>query len=606
MNTHIEPNLMEQMNIVFVGHVDHGKSTVVGRLLADTGSLPDGKLEQVRNRCERENQPFEYAYLIDALKEEQAQSITIDAARVFFQSENRHYIIIDAPGHIEFIKNMVTGASRAEAAVLVIDAHEGVQENSRRHGYLLWMLGIRQIVVVINKMDLVDYDRNVFESVKTEYTQFLNDLGVTPMFFIPASGKAGDNVANLSDNTPWYTSETVLQALDTFQKASPPVDMPFRMPVQDIYKFTQFGDARRIVTGSISSGKLAAGDQVIFYPSGKISTVNEFEAFAAERPTEIISGYAAGFTLNKQIYIKRGEIACKVNEPAPQVSKRIRVSLVWLGQKPMIPQKQYHIKLGSAKVRCQIESIDKIIDASDYSTEDKDRIEHHDVAQCILSLHTPMAFDLSESLSDTSRFVIVDDYEIRGGGIVLEALSDEETEMRQATFIRERKWIDSAVSLYERSERYNQRPSLIIITGKLASRRKEIAHALETSLFNSGKMVYYLGIGSIIYGVDADLKLLTGTNGDDPQEHMRRLAEIAHIFIDAGLIFIVTAREVDQADINLIRASVGQDRVEVVWSGDEITTDIHPDMQIDEDEDVPTAITSIKGLLQEHGIIFSP
>ena len=606
MNTHIEPNLMEQMNIVFVGHVDHGKSTVVGRLLADTGSLPDGKLEQVRSRCERENQPFEYAYLIDALKEEQAQSITIDAARVFFQSENRHYIIIDAPGHIEFIKNMVTGASRAEAAILVIDAHEGVQENSRRHGYLLWMLGIRQIVILINKMDLVNYDQKVFESVKNEYTQFLNELGVEPMFFIPVSGKEGDNVAGLSQNTSWYTDETVLQALDTFKKASPPVDMPFRMPVQDIYKFTQFGDARRIVTGSISSGKVSIGDRVIFYPSGKISRVKAFEAFAADPPTEMSSGYSSGFTLTKQIYIQRGEIACKVEDPAPQVSKRIRVSLVWLGEKPMIPQKQYHLKLGSAKVRCQIESIDKIIDASDYSTEEKDRIEHHDVAQCILTLHSPLAFDLSETLSDTSRFVIVDDYEIRGGGIVLEALSDEQTQLRQATFMRERKWIDSAVSLYERAERYNQRPSLIIITGKLSSRRKAIAHALETSLFNSGKMVYYLGIGSIIYGVDADLKLPPGLNSDDPQEHMRRLAEIAHIFIDAGLILVVTAREVDQADINLIRASVGQDRVEVVWSGDEITTDINPDMQIDSNENIDTAITSIKGLLQEHGIIFTP
>lgn len=604
MSKRIEPKLMEQMNIVFVGHVDHGKSTVVGRLLADTGSLPDGKLEQVRNRCERENQPFEYAYLIDALKEEQAQSITIDSARVFFQSENRHYIIIDAPGHIEFIKNMVTGASRAEAAVLVIDANEGVQENSRRHGYLLWMLGIRQIVVLINKMDLVDYQESVFNAVKNEYAQFLNELGVEPMFFIPVSGKQGDNIANLGERTPWYQGETLLQALDSFKKASPQVDQPFRMPVQDIYKFTQFGDARRIVSGSISSGKVSVGDQVIFYPSGKISTVSQFETFAADRPEQMISGYAAGFTLTKQIYINRGEIACKVNEPAPQVSKRIRVSLVWLGEKPMVPQKQYHIKLGSAKVRCQIESIDKIIDASDYSTEDKDRIEHHDVAQCTLTLHSPLAFDLSESLSDTSRFVIVDDYEIRGGGIVLEALSDDQTVMRQAAFIRERKWIDSSISTYQRAERYNQRASLIIITGLQSSRRKEIAHQLETSLFNAGKMVYYLGIGSVIYGVDADMKIFPNT--DDPQEHMRRLAEIAHIFIDAGLILIVTAREVDQADINLIRASVGQDRVEVVWSGDEITTDINPDMQIDASEDIPTAITAIKGLLQDHGIIFAP
>ncbi|MCD4752659.1 MAG: GTP-binding protein [Anaerolineaceae bacterium] len=599
-----QPSKMEQMNIVFVGHVDHGKSTVVGRLLADTNSLPEGKLEQVQARCERENQPFEYAYLIDALKEEQAQSITIDSARVFFQSKKRHYIIIDAPGHIEFIKNMVTGASRAEAAVLVIDAKEGVQENSRRHGYLLWMLGIRQIVVVINKMDLVDYDQSVFEAVRDEYTQFLDELGVKPMYFIPTSGKAGNNVAINYDQTPWYSDETVLEALDSFKKSSPPVNHPFRMPVQDVYKFTNFGDQRRIIAGSISRGKISIGDKVIFYPSGKHSTIKTFETFSAPATDTIISGYTAGFTLQKQIYISRGEIACKEGEPRPQVSRRMLVSMVWLGRKPMVMQKQYYLKLGSAKVRCQIEKIEKVIDASDYSTKDKDRIEHHDVAQCVLKLHSPIAFDLSETLSDTSRFVIVDDYEIRGGGIVLEALPDEDQKIREAVFVRERKWIDSAVSMVQRAERYNQRASLIIITGKKTSRRKEIAHQLETSLFKTGKMVYFLGIGSVIYGVDADLQIFQPVK--KPQEHMRRLAEIAHIFMDAGLILIVSASEVNQADINIVRSTVGHDRVEVVWCGDELTTDLSPDLQIDDAEDLGYAVTKIKGILQEHGIIFRP
>ena len=186
----------EKMDIVFVGHVDHGKSTVIGRLLADTHSLPEGKLEQVRLSCERNSKPFEYAYLIDALKDERAQNITIDSARVFFKSDKRHYIIIDAPGHIEFIKNMVTGASRAEAAVLVIDAHEGIQENSRRHGYLLWMLGIKQIVVLVNKMDLVNYQKDVYDSIQTEYDKYLHELGIKPICYIPVSGREGDNIVS--------------------------------------------------------------------------------------------------------------------------------------------------------------------------------------------------------------------------------------------------------------------------------------------------------------------------------------------------------------------------------------------------------------------------
>ena len=197
----------EQMNIVFTGHVDHGKSTVVGRLLADTQSLPEGKLDQVKKECERNSKPFEYAFLLDALKDEQSQGITIDAARVFFKTDKRDYIIIDAPGHIEFLKNMITGAARAEAAFLVIDADEGVQENSRRHGYLLSMLGIRQLCVLVNKMDLVDYSRPVYNRIVRRYSRFLRNINLTDVRFIPVSGREGDNIFYKGENMPWWTGK---------------------------------------------------------------------------------------------------------------------------------------------------------------------------------------------------------------------------------------------------------------------------------------------------------------------------------------------------------------------------------------------------------------
>ena len=204
----------EVMNIVIAGHVDHGKSTIIGRLLADTNSLPEGKLEQIKESCRQNSKPFEYAFLLDALKDEQSQGITIDAARVFFSTKKREYIIIDAPGHIEFLKNMVTGASRAEAALLVIDAEEGVRENSRRHGYMLSMLGIKQVVVLVNKMDLVKYDRGVFNSVVEEYKKFLAGINLAADF-VPVSGMEGDTVAELTDKMPWYKGNTVLEVLDT-------------------------------------------------------------------------------------------------------------------------------------------------------------------------------------------------------------------------------------------------------------------------------------------------------------------------------------------------------------------------------------------------------
>jgi len=208
---------IEDMNVVIAGHVDHGKSTIIGRLLADTGSLPEGKLEQVKETCRRNSKPFEYAFLLDALKDEQAQGITIDSARCFFETEQRRYIILDAPGHIEFLKNMVTGAARAEAALLVIDADEGIQENSRRHGYMLSMLGIKQVTVLVNKMDLVDYSQEVFAEIVEEYTEFLSEIDITPSTFVPVSGMEGDNIASLSEQTPWYEAETVLGVLDSFE-----------------------------------------------------------------------------------------------------------------------------------------------------------------------------------------------------------------------------------------------------------------------------------------------------------------------------------------------------------------------------------------------------
>lgn len=597
--------LLEKMSVVFVGHVDHGKSTVIGRLLADTGSLPDGKLEQVRLECARNASPFEYAYLIDALKDERAQSITIDSARVFFKSEKRNYIIIDAPGHIEFIRNMVTGASRAEAAILVIDAQEGVMENSRRHGYLLWMLGIKQIVVLVNKMDLVEYDQQVFDDVTREYGAFLNEIGMQPQCYIPVSGKEGDNITRLSDQMPWYQGDTMLTALDHFQKAPSQEDQPFRMPVQDVYKFTAFGDDRRIVAGTIISGRIRAGDEVVFYPSTKRSEVKSIETFAAPPADTAVSGQAAGFTLNEQVYIQRGELAALAHQPPPQVSTRLRVSLFWLGNRPMLPKKQYLLKLGMARVKVQIEEIIRVIDASNVAVSSrKEKIELHDVAECVLSLNRAIAFDLSDSMTDTGRFVIVDDYEICGGGIVLESLPDEQEWARQEKTLRDSKWIRSDVDFQLRAERYNQRPTLLIITGRQGVGRKRIARALEHRLFEEGKFVYYFGMGSVVYGVNLDIK--QKGNGEHRQEHIRRLAELANMLLDAGLITVVTAIELTRLELNLIQTIIEPSRIETVWVGDQRSTDIPVDLQLPENENLESAVALLKQLLQDHGIIFKP
>jgi bifunctional enzyme CysN/CysC len=587
--------------IVITGHVDHGKSTIVGRLLADTGTLPEGKLEAVRATCARHSKPFEYAFLLDALKDEQAQGITIDAARVFFKSALRHYIIIDAPGHVEFLKNMVTGAARAHAALLVIDAQEGVRENSRRHGYLLSMLGIRQIVVVVNKMDLVGREHQVFERLSSEYVQFLANVGVTPAHVIPVSGFHGENVAARAESMPWYEGPTVLEALDRFTAPEPPVAQPFRMPVQGVYKFTARSDERRIVAGAVETGRLRVGDDVVFYPSGKRSRVRSIEAFNRPTTYEARAGQATGFTLEEQIYVTRGEIAVRVDERPPLVSTRLRVNLFWLGRAPLVSRKDYALKLGSARVPARLETVHRVIDAAELaSSEGRDRVERHEVAECTLALGRPLAFDPAEEFERTGRFVIVDDTDICGGGIVREALADDQTQLRDAVLRRNLKWAASGVSEERRAERLSQRPTLLLVTGEQRADRKGVARELESRLFDDGRFVYFLAIGNVLYGVDADLDHSAGSRA----EHIRRLGEVANILLDAGLIVIATAVALTGPELELLRTAVGRERVAAVWLGEHHAGGITPDLILDEGEGADERATRLKALLQQTGAIF--
>ena len=595
----------EQMNVVVVGHVDHGKSTVIGRLLVDTNSLPKGKLNTLRANCRKNNKPFEYAYLIDALRDEQVQNITIDSARIFFQSELRNYIIIDAPGHIEFIKNMITGASHAEAALLVIDAFEGVQENSRRHGYMLWMLGIKKIVVLVNKMDLVNYDEAKYNSIVKEYDEYLSHIGVKVQSFIPVSAREGDGIVTHSKNMCWYDGQTVLEAMDAFEKEKHIHNLPLRLPVQDVYKFSEFGDSRRIIAGTITSGKLKTGDELVFYPSGKRTRVKAIEMFNAPRQTSEEAGQAVGITMTEQIYVNRGQIAALAEETPPFVSSRMRVSLFWLGQQPLIQNKTYIIKLGTAREKVQIETIHRVIDASDYAHQQgKLEIHHHDVAEVTFRLAHPMAFDTSDKFPETSRFVLVDEFEIRGGGIVLEALPDPDAQIRQDVYTRDEKWVTGLVSMNDRAERYNQRSSLIMITGTKGSGRKTLARKLERQLFDEGKLVYYLGVGSVIYGVNTDLKNLPD-HGNWP-ENLRRFAEISHLFIEAGIILIVTAIEFTQNDLDILKTIIGEEKMRVVWVGDKVTTDIQCDIHVPDRGKLDNGIVQVKRLMQDRGDIFTP
>src|SRR6201986_1006396 len=264
-----------QVRIVIVGHVDHGKSTLVGRLLYETNSLPEGKLEMLKEVSARRGMPFEWSFLLDALQTERDQGITIDTTQIRFRTHSRDVVLIDAPGHAEFLRNMITGASQADGAVLIIDALEGVRDQTRRHGYLLHLLGVRQVAVVVNKMDRVDFSAARFAAISDEISAHLTGLGVNPAAIIPISARDGDGVAAHTPRIGWYDGPTVVEALDALEPARPLEALALRLPVQAIYKF----DDRRIVAGRIESGHLAAGDETVIMPAGKIARIKTVESW---------------------------------------------------------------------------------------------------------------------------------------------------------------------------------------------------------------------------------------------------------------------------------------------------------------------------------------
>lgn len=581
----------EQMNIVIVGHVDHGKSTVIGRLLADTGSLPQGKLQEVKDNCKKNSKPFEYAFLLDALKDEQSQGITIDTARCFFGSKIRDYIILDAPGHIEFLKNMVTGASRAEAGLLVIDANEGIKENSKRHGHMISLLGIKQVTVLVNKMDLVDYNQEVFENIKDEFTQFLNEVTIDPISFIPISAMSGDNITTPSSKTPWYKGETVLSQVDKFKKAKIKEELPFRMPVQDIYKFTDSGDDRRIIAGTIESGTIKKGDDVLFLPSGKKSKLVTIEGFNIGETKRVEAQQAVGFTMETQIYIRPGELMVKAHDVQPKVASRFKANIFWVGKAPMVIGKDYKLKIGSTRTAVKLVSVLSVLDASDLSSDStKNQIDKHDVAEAIFETSKPIAFDLAGETETSGRFVIVDNYEISGGGIILEIDNSGESYLKNKILERENLWEKGPISSLERSSYYRHKSKFIVFTGDVLEYKKKLAHELERELFYKNYKVYYLGLGNI----STDL---------DDYEQIKRLGELARIMTDSGQIFITTLPVVDDYDLEKLALLNKPNDLIVVNVGYNNFTEYKVNLDLGNNLDITDGVNKIVSLLKEEEII---
>ncbi len=588
----------EQMDVVIVGHVDHGKSTVIGRLMADTGSLPEGKLEQVRARCKANAKPFEYAFLLDALKNEQSQGITIDTARCFFQTEKRYYIIHDAPGHVEFLKNMVTGAARAEAALLVIDAQEGIQENSKRHGYILSMLGIGQVTVLVNKMDLVDYSQSVFEGVRDEYAEFLAHLGVRAESFIPVSAREGDNIAERSGRLAWWDGLTVLEQVDAFEKRAGEGARHFRMPVQDVYKFTAEGDSRRIVAGTVETGTLRVGDEVSFLPSRKRSRVASIENFGPNSRDAAVAGRAVGLTLSTQVYVRPGDLVVRVGQQSARIGSRLRANIFWMGHAPMIRGKRYKLKIGAARVPVALAEIHNVLDASELSSiAGKDQIDRHDVGEVVLETTRPVAFDLSAELERTSRFVIVDNYEVAGCGIVLAEAEGGKSLLAEEVERRELSWKTGHISPIERQARFHHAGKFIVFVGEEDSGAEALAKKLELKLFLEKAHTYYLAPDSVGLDAGAEDEVLAR------EKHLHRLGELARVVTDAGLLFITALHDLDEHDLRRLKLLNAPNELFVVGVGEYSLGDFVPQVSLPSKPKTGKSIDEIARALISSGVL---
>jgi bifunctional enzyme CysN/CysC len=440
---------------------------------------------------------------------------------------------------------MVTGAANAEAALLLIDANEGVQEQSRRHGYLLNLLGIRQIVVLVNKMDLQNYAQPRFAQIEAEYRAFLKTVGVAPRGFIPISARHGDNIATRSANMPWWGGPTVLEALDDFQPAEPATHQPLRLPIQDIYRF----DERRILAGRIESGALKVGDRLVFAPSNKISTVKTIERWNAPAVERAEAGESIGITLSEQIFVERGAVAALETAP-PYELNRFKARLFWLGREPFRKGRSYKLKLATQEVECEIESIERLLDSSTLETIERaeEYVGRNEVAELSLRAKRPVAFDVHSEIIATGRFVIVDGYEVAGGGIV----AADNYPRRTADRLQKSHniyWSLGKVTSDQRAARNGHRGRVIWLTGLSASGKSTIATDLERELFNLGRHVYVLDGDNMRHGLCSDL----GFSPKDRKENIRRVGETAKLFAAAGNICITAFISPYRSDREMVR-----------------------------------------------------
>ncbi len=514
------------LRFITCGSVDDGKSTLIGRLLYDTKRLLDDQLATLERDSQRhgtQNGEIDFALLVDGLSAEREQGITIDVAYRFFDTDARKFIVADCPGHEQYTRNMATGASTAELAIVLVDARKGLLTQTRRHSYIVSLLGIRDVVLVVNKMDLVDYDQKVFDDIADAYRVLAGQLGISNVTCIPMSALKGDNVIQRSTATPWYQGQPLLEHLETVDVTHTTHDSGFRLPVQWVCRPNQ--DFRGFA-GTISSGAVAVGAEIVVLPSGRRSKIARIVTADGDLQ-RAMPGRAVTLTLADEIDASRGDVIAAASDP-PEVADQFAAHLLWLGEQPLLPGRPYWLKLGSRTVGAQVTEIKHKIDVNTQEELAAKELELNEVAYCNLYLDQPIAFERYVDNHELGAFILID--RSTNGTVAAGTL---DFSLRRAGNIH---WQHVDVDKVARARIKHQQPQCVWFTGLSGSGKSTIANLVEKRLLALGHHTYILDGDNVRHGLNKDL----GFTDADRVENIRRVAEVASLMVDSGLIVLVS------------------------------------------------------------------
>lgn len=532
---------LNPIKLIVVGHVDHGKSTLIGKLLYELGQISEDKVSEIKKSCLSRSVSFEWAFLLDSLKLERDQGVTVDTTQIFFRTKKRHYVFIDTPGHKEFLKNMITGATQAEIALLMIDVTEGIRDQTKKHVYLLRLIGMKKVIILINKMDAVDYKQKRFFEVKKKIENYLNDIDIFPVDILPISAKRGANITE-NDKIKWFKGNTVASVLDKVESDEKNQNSLLRFPVQDVYRIGK----KRIIVGRIESGFIKEGDKILISPSNMESEINSIEIWPRKMKEKYFAGECVGITFKDQLFVEKGNIISKKRNP-PMVLQTFRSKIFWFSKEPLSLNKNYQLKINTRSYEIKFLSIEKVIRTDNLLEKEKKIIERNDVSFVRIFSQSLICIDDFETLPNTGCFSISNSFEVVGGGIVDTKNDLVKKNDLNKPFLKSEEFFISEI---DRVLRYGHRPGIIWLTGLSGSGKSTLAKEVEKNLFSKGYNTFILDGDNLRGGINKDL----GFSPEDRKENIRRTAELAALISSAGFIVLVSLISPYRSDRNEARS----------------------------------------------------